>query len=319
MTDTLNARVHQIRYEAVDIHSIELRPVAGDALPAFEPGAHVDLHLAPGLVRSYSLLNDARETHRYVLGILKDSKSRGGSRWVHEQLRVGSTLTLSPPRNHFALADSAGHSVLIAGGIGITPLLSMSRRLQALGRSFEWVVCARSRQHAAFMNEVQASGAPVHWHFDDEHGAPPDLAVLLAARPAGPDTHYYACGPAPMLDAFERTCASLAYANVHLERFTAVDIAAAPDAQSRYEVELRRSGKRVQVEPGQSLLAALRACGVSPNTSCEEGICGSCETVVIAGTPDHRDSVLSQAERVANKTLMVCVSGCKSDTLVLDL
>lgn len=319
MTNTLEARVHQIRYEAHDIHSVELRPVAGGDFPAFEPGSHIDLHLDNGLVRSYSLCNDARETHRYVVGVLKDAKSRGGSRWMHEQLRVGSTLTVSTPSNNFALDESAGHSVLIAGGIGITPLLCMARRLHALGRSFEWLYCARSREHAAFIPEVEALGAPVHWHFDKERGAPPDLQALLAARPAAPDTHYYACGPAPMLDAFERACESLGYGHAHIERFAAVEVQAAADARGSYRVELRKSGKQLQVQAGQSLLAAIRACGIEPSTSCEDGICGSCETQVLEGTPDHRDSVLSKSEREAGKTMMICVSGCKSEALVLNL
>ncbi len=319
MTATLNARVHQIRHEAKDIHSIELRPADGGAFPAFEAGSHIDLHLGNGLVRSYSLFNPAGETHRYAVGILKDARSRGGSRWVHEQLRVGSTITISAPRNNFRLHEDATHSVLVAGGIGVTPILCMARRLQALGRPFEVLYFARSRQSAAFIDEIQALGAPVHWHFDDEAGGPPDLKALLASRPAGPATHYYACGPAVMLDSFEAICAELGYANAHIERFTAIEVKAASDARASYTVELRKSGKVITVSAGQTLLQALRECGAQLETSCEDGICGACETRVLAGTPDHRDSVLSKAEREANKTMMVCVGGCKSQTLALDL
>ena len=319
MTDTLNALVYQIRHEARDIVSVELRPVAGGTFAAFEAGSHIDLHLGNGLLRSYSLFNAAGETHRYAVGILKDAKSRGGSRWVHEQLRVGGTIRISAPRNNFKLHEDAAHSVLVAGGIGITPILCMARRLQALGRSFEVMYFARSRQGAAFVAEIEALGVPVHWHFDEERGGPPDLKALLAQRPAGANTHYYACGPAVMLDAFETHCAELGYANAHIERFTAVEVKAASDAKASYTVELQRSGKVITVAPDQTLLQAIRACGVEPSTSCEDGVCGACETRVLEGTPDHRDSVLSKAEQAANKSMMICVSGCKSERLVLDL
>jgi len=319
MSDTLQSFVHTLRYEADDIISVELRPVQGTQFPAFEAGSHIDLHLPNGMVRSYSLLNAAGETDRYVVGVLKDRASRGGSRCVHEQLRIGMRLTISAPRNNFRLHEDATHSVLVAGGIGVTPLLCMARRLKALGRSFEVLYFARSRRSAAFMTELQALGAPIHWHFDEEAGGPPDLAALLKARPAQTGTHYYACGPAVMLDAFERDCAALGYANAHIERFAAVEVAAASDARDSYSVELRRSGKVATVGKGQSLLEAIRACGIEPITSCEEGICGACETRVLDGTPDHRDSVLSPAERSANQVMMICVSGCKSATLALDL
>jgi ferredoxin-NADP reductase len=322
---TFNAFVHTLAFETEDITRIELRPVGVAPFPAFEAGAHIDLHLPNGLLRSYSLLNAQDEQHRYVLGVLKDRASRGGSRCVHEQLRVGMKLVISAPRNNFKLHEDAGHSVLIAGGIGVTPLLSMGQRLRALGRSFEIFYFARSRSSAAFLAEIQALGAAVHLHFDDEQGQPPDLAALLSttpgvgSAPGSAGTHYYACGPAPMLDSFEAACAALGLHQAHVERFAAVEVAAANDARQSYSVELRRSGKTLQVTPGQSLLAALRAAKVEPATSCEEGICGCCETSVLEGTPDHRDSVLSSAERAANKVMMVCVSGCKSERLVLDL
>ena len=314
----INAFVHTLRFETPEITRIELQPVGGGEFPAFEAGAHIDLHLPNGMLRSYSLLNAPSERHRYVLGVLKDRASRGGSRCVHEQLRIGMPLLISAPRNHFQLHEDASHSVLVAGGIGVTPLLSMGQRLQQLGRSFEVLFFARSRRSAAFAHEVEALGVPVHWHFDDEARQPPDLAALLAAR-AKPGTHYYACGPAVMLDSFETTCAALGYANAHVERFSAVEVAAASDARTTYSVELKRSGKTIQVAAGQSLLQALSAAKVAVSTSCEEGICGSCETRVLEGIPDHRDSVLSPSEKTANKVMMVCVSGCKSERLVLDL
>lgn len=321
MADMLNAFVHTLKFEAEGILSIDLRPIAGGEFPPFEAGAHIDLHLPGGLVRSYSLLNDCQERHRYVVAVLKDKGSRGGSRAVHEQLRIAMPLTLSAPRNNFALVEDAAHTVLVAGGIGVTPMLSMAQRLKQLGRSFEVVYCARTRRSAAFVNEMASVASQVHWHFDDEQGMPPDMQALLAARAgAGADsTHYYACGPAVMLDAFERSCAALGYAHAHIERFSAVEVAPASDAQQTYTVTLKRSGQTLTVLPGQSLLATLQAAQIDCSTSCEEGICGACETRVLEGTPDHRDSVLSPAEQASNQVMMVCVSGCKSQHLVLDL
>jgi ferredoxin-NADP reductase len=319
MSDNLNAFIHTLRFEAEDVISIELRPVAGNEFPAFGPGAHIDLHLPNQMVRSYSLLNPSHERGRYVVAVLKDRASRGGSRCAHEQLRVGMKILISHPRNHFPLHEEAGHTVLVAGGIGVTPILCMARRLRALERSFELLYFARSRASAAFVADIEALAVPVTWHFDDEKGGPPELHALLAARPARADTHYYACGPAVMLDSFEKNCAALGYAHAHIERFSAVEVHAASDARLSYSVELKRAGKVITITPGLSLLDALREAGMDPVTSCEEGVCGACETRVIEGMPDHRDSVLSPAERAANNVMMVCVSGCRSERLVLDL
>lgn len=315
----LTAVVQAMRLEAEDIISIELRPAPGESFPAFDAGSHIDLHLPNGMVRSYSLLNSQDETDRYVIGVLKDRASRGGSRCVHEALRLGQRLTISAPINNFALHEDADHSVLLAGGIGITPLLSMARRLKAMGRSIELIYAARARPAAAFVDELKALGVPVQWHFDADAGGPPDLRALLTARVPGSNTHYYACGPSVMLDAFEKVCADLGYANAHIERFTSVELKPADDALQTYVVELRRSGKLLTVGPGQSLLGTLKAGDVDVATSCEEGICGTCEVKVLEGEPDHRDSILSASERAANRSMMVCVSGCKSERLVLDL
>lgn len=316
-SNTLQVFVHTLRYEAEGIISIELRTPDQKDLPAFEAGSHIDLHLPNGMVRSYSLLNDSSEHHRYVLGVLKDAKSRGGSKAVHEQLRVGMRIEISSPRNNFALHENATHSVLVAGGIGVTPILCMARRLKSLGQSFEVLYFARSRQHAAFLDDVKAVAANVHLHFDNEQSGPPDLKALLAARNTA-NAHYYACGPAVMLDAFETHCQALGYANAHIERFAAVEVAASTNAKQSYTVELKRSGKVIEITPDMSLLAALQAANAEVMTSCEEGICGSCETRVLEGIPDHRDSVLSPAEQATNQMMMVCVSGCQSERLVLD-
>ena len=314
---TVSALVHTLRHEADGIISVELRPWGDTVFAPFEAGAHIDLHLPNGLVRSYSLLNSPSDQGRYVVGILRDRGSRGGSRYVHEQLRVGTQLTISQPRNHFALDTRASHSVLVAGGIGITPIYCMFRQLLALGRSAELVYCARSRREAALLEPLAELGAKVVYHFNDEKGSLPDLAHYLAGRSA--DTHFYCCGPTPMLDAFEAVCEQLGYQHAHIERFTAVEVTAAEDALDRYSVVLSKSGKTLEVEPALNLLDVLLEAGCDIDHSCREGVCGSCETRVLEGDIDHRDGVLSKAERAANGSMMVCVSGCKSRRLVLDL
>lgn len=313
---TVMAFVHTLRYEAEGIISVELRPQGDTVFAPFEAGAHINLHLPNGLVRSYSLLNSPDDHGRYQIGILRDRNSRGGSRYMHESLRIGMQLSITQPRNLFPLDEGAGHTVLVAGGIGITPIYCMLNRLRQQGKSVELLYCARSRREAAFVAALEASGAQVTWHFDDEQGGPIDLKAFLAERPAS--AHFYCCGPTPMIDAFENHCESLGHPNVHVERF-----AAAPQAptapQGSYEVQLARSGMSIEVPSGKSLLDALLESGIEVECSCREGVCGTCETRVLEGEPEHRDGVLTKAEKAANKTMMVCVSGCKGSRLVLDI
>lgn len=325
--DSLQAIVYCLKYEAEGVVGVELRPAdLAMVFPAFEPGAHIDLKLGNGLVRSYSLVNLGNGDQRYVIGVLKDSNSRGGSRFVHEQLRVGQVVTVSAPRNHFKLNEDAQQSVLVAGGIGITPIYCMLQRLVELGRSVDLIYCARNRASAAFLVDIDAlvakaalSGGKtigVHYHFDSEQGGPPDLSSLFAARDS--DTHFYCCGPGPMLDAFVDACAGRDEACVHLERFAAGKVGGSTP-QMGYVVELKKSKKTVLVSPGASLLDAVLDAGLTPSFSCREGLCGACETRVLEGTVDHRDQILTKAERTANNTMMICVSGCSSGKLVLDL
>lgn len=315
----LQAFVQQMRYEADGVVSVELRPTGGGEFPSFDAGAHIDLHLGNGLVRNYSLLNRPGETHRYVIGVLRDRASRGGSRFVHETLRVGTTLPISAPRNNFPLHEDAEHSVLIAGGIGITPILAMARRLDELGRPFELLYLARSQRGAAFLDELRRLEVRLKTHFDDEAGGPIDLRSLLAGYKPAKGLHLYACGPGPLLDAFEKHCAELGHENAHIERFTPVQKAAAKDAKTSYVVELAKTGKSFTASSDKPLLDQLADVGVAVEHSCCEGVCGTCQTCVLEGEPDHRDSVLTAKERASNKVMMVCVSGCKSARLVLDL
>jgi tetrachlorobenzoquinone reductase len=315
----MQVRIKRISFEAESINSYELVAPGGGDLAPFSAGSHVDLHLPNGMIRSYSLVNDQRERYRYVVAVNKDAASRGGSTFIHETLRAGDIINNSQPRNNFALQEDAAHSVLIAGGIGITPLLSMIRRLQALERSWELFYTAQTRAVAAFLDELGAlrSGAPasVHLNFDQEpSGRMLDLAAIIEAAPA--EAHLYCCGPVPMLEAFEAATAGRPSAQVHVEYFKAKE---KPAAEGGFEVKLARSDRTIFVEPGKTILNALLDAGIAANYACTEGVCGTCETRVIEGLPDHRDLFLGKEEQAANTTMMICCSGSKSRTLVLDL
>ncbi|MCP3465551.1 PDR/VanB family oxidoreductase [Bradyrhizobium sp. CCGUVB23] len=316
---TVALRVKRICFEAERINSYELVSLTGGDLAPFTAGGHVDLHLPNGTIRCYSLVNDQRERHRYVIAVNKDPAGRGGSSFVHDNLKAGDIVTVSLPRNNFALCEEAGHSVLIAGGIGITPLLSMIRRLQALGRPAELFYAARTRPAAAFLDELDAlrsnGGLTVHLDFDDERsGRLCDLPAIVGRAPA--QAHLYCCGPVPMLQAFEAATADRPADHVHVEYFQAAE---APATDGGFEVRLARSNRTIAVAPGKTILDALLDAGIAANYACTEGVCGTCETRVIEGTPDHRDQFLSREEQSANKSIMICCSGSKSRTLVLDI
>ncbi len=322
-TDTLQVRVRAITYEAEGILGFELVPMPPlKELPAFTAGAHIDLHLPNGLIRSYSLLNDPQERHRYRVGVNKDAQSRGGSRYMHEVLRAGDTLAISAPRNNFPLEEQAPLNVFFAGGIGITPMMSMIARNRQLGRPWKLYYAARTRRNAAFLDtlhgyqsDLSDPNVELSFTFDQEpDGQRMDLAGIIKALP--PEAHVYCCGPLPMLTAFEQAAAGLPPAQVHFEYFAAKESAA---TDGGFTVELARSGQSVSVRAGQTILDSLLDIGIEPPYSCQEGICGTCEVRVLEGTPDHRDLVLSAAEKAANNRMMICCSGAKSARLVLDL
>lgn len=312
---TLRLRVRSATWEAPNIVSYELRPLEGGELPAFTAGAHIDLTLPNGLIRSYSLVNAQAERHRYVIAVQKDRASRGGSKWVHENFRPGDILTVNGPRNNFALNEAAAKSIFIAGGIGITPIISMTERLSALKRDWELVYCARKRGDTAFAQELEKLGARVRFNFDEEPGGKMlDIAAVVRAAPA--DAHLYCCGPLPMLNAFEAATAALPRERVHVEYFTAKE---PPAVGGGFKVVLAKSGKEFNVPPGKTILDTLLDAGLDIPYSCMEGVCGTCETKVLEGTPDHRDLILTEDEHAAGKSMMICCSGSKSETLVLDL
>jgi len=311
---SIEVRVECIRYGSHDTNIYELRPTNGVTLPTAQAGAHIALLLAPKLVRHYSLLYCHASPSVYTIAVKRDAASRGGSSYIHEKLRVGDLLQIEPPRNNFPLCEDAGTTLLLAGGIGITPMYCMWQRLVAAGNHVRLVYSCRSRKDALFLAEL-AGRSEVQLHFDDENGGRVlDTASLLEGTPL--DAHIYCCGPSPMLKAFERLTAGRPAECVHVEYFVSTQEKA---TEGEFVVKLARAGTTIPVAAGQSVLTALRAAGINAPYSCEEGICGACEVAVLGGVPDHRDSVLSEAERATNSRMMICCSGSKTPELLLDL
>ncbi|MGJ7548635.1 PDR/VanB family oxidoreductase [Pseudomonas alloputida] len=316
MPEQLTLQITDLIAEAKGVVVIELRSPDGAALPSFKPGAHIELHLPDDRVRQYSLCNDARETHRYCVGVGLSPVSRGGSRHVHQSLRVGDRLTVSPPRNHFPLEEDAPGFVFFAGGIGITPVWSMIQWCEANQRPWHLYYLVRSRQRAAFLEQLQPFGERVTLHADDEAGVLFDIAAAIGQQPG--NVHFYTCGPTPLMLAVEAAAHSYPEEQVHFEWFTPKEPKTAA-TDKPFTVQLARSGKAFEVPADQSILQVLEANGLRVESSCREGTCASCETCVLDGAPDHRDSVLTPAERKNNDVMMICVSRALSQTLVLDL
>ncbi|MGW6956722.1 PDR/VanB family oxidoreductase [Streptomyces chartreusis] len=306
----LDLLVRRMTWEADGVLSVELARPDGKPLPAWTPGAHLDLHVG-GFVRQYSLCGDPADPTAYRLGVLNEPSSRGGSRHVHTKLRPGQTVHAVGPRNHFVLEPAASY-VFLAGGIGITPILAMARRAERDGVPYRLIHGGRSRASMAFGAELSALDGDVTLVPQDEQGHP-DLAAALRDLPA--DALVYCCGPEPLLKAVEEVCPT---AQLRVERFAAPVVERDGD-DTAFEVECRRSGVTLNVDAGTSVLEAAENAGLAVASSCRDGICGSCETRVLTGTPDHRDFLLSEAERATGETMMLCVSRCASDRLVLDL
>ena len=316
---TMKAKLNNITREAEDISVLEFGTADGAALARFSAGAHIDLYLANGLVRSYSLVNSPTERHRYVIGVKKEEAGRGGSRFIHEQLQVGDVIDIGAPRNNFALREDAPRSVLIAGGIGVTPLASMSRRLEELGKPWELHYAARNRCSAGFVPLLAAFGPKVKFYFPTEFcGAPRaariDIGEIVQSAPS--DAHIYCCGPRSMLRAFEAAAIGRLADRIHVEFFSNADPV---DTEGRFDVVLAKSGETLEIPSGKTILDVVLARGFDAPYSCLEGVCSSCETRVISGIPDHRDLILTTQEREAGDRMMICCSRSKSRTLVLDL
>jgi vanillate monooxygenase ferredoxin subunit len=315
----LTVKVLRKKQEALDIASFELVKPDGTALPGFSAGSHIDVQVPGGLTRQYSLCNDATEQHRYRIAVLRDPASRGGSTGMHDALKEGDTLQISEPRNHFPLVH-ADRTLLFAGGIGVTPLLSMAQRLAHIGADFRMHYCTRSAERTAFRDEIAASpyADRVEFHHDDGDAAQKlQLEQVIAQPQAG--THLYVCGPTGFIDWVLKTAERLGWPKdqVHLEYFGA----AAQDTTGdrAFQVKIASSGETYEVGATETVVQALQKHGIEILTSCEQGVCGTCITRVLQGECDHRDLYFTDDEKAQNDQFTPCCSRSKSALLVLDL
>lgn len=314
--DLLDVTIIRRAAEADGIISLELAASDGQPLPRFEAGAHIDVHVADGVVRQYSLCSDPADVLGYRLAILLEASSRGGSANIHAQFQPGQTIRIGAPRNAFRLVEDARRSILVAGGIGVTPLYAMAHRLQAIGADFDFHYCTRSGARTAFREELRRASFAERLtvHIDDEGDAlEPDVAF---AQPE-PGTHLYICGPAGFIDYISAAAARLGWAkaNVHVEHFGA-EIDSTGDS---FTVEARRSGLTLTIPGDKTIAQILLANGVDVPLSCEQGVCGTCVTRVLEGKPDHRDMFLSEDEQEAGEEMAICCSRSKTPMLVLDI
>lgn len=299
---------------AVDVVEFALRPAAGGRLPAWEPGAHIDVVTGEGPVRQYSLCGDPADRTTYRIAVLRQAGGRGGSAWMHDRLREGDEITLRGPRNHFPLRPAANH-LFLAGGIGITPLLTMVRQVAKDGGTWALHYGGRSRDTMAYLDELHVvGGGPVTLVPQDECGLM-DLEAAVGA--AAPGTAVYCCGPEPLIAAAEAACADRGL-RLRTERF-APRGADEASVERGFVVEIASTGAELSVPAGRSIVDVLIESGVDLLTSCEEGTCGTCETTVLAGSPDHRDSILTIEEQTRGDRILPCVSRSRTPRLVLDL
>lgn len=301
---------------ATDIIDLELRAANGTALPAYDAGAHVDVYVAQGLVRQYSLTGDPSDRSAYRLGILRDATSRGGSAAIHATFQQGDTIRIGRPRSGFPLRSGAAQTVFFAGGIGITPVLTMAYALEAAGACWHLHYCGRTADRMAYVDELARFGDKVHIHIDN---GPDDqrLDIATALGHAAPDRHLYVCGPDGFMDYVVQSAKAQNWSTecIHLERFGAeVDTDGAP-----FTVVARASGKTFTVAPGETIAQTLEHNGIPITVSCQSGVCGTCLTGVVEGKPDHRDLVQTDAERASNRQITVCCSRSNTKTLVLDI
>lgn len=312
-------RIARKTVEARDICSLELVDPDGKDLPAFSAGSHIDVRLDNGLVRQYSLCNKPGELHRYLIAVLRDPNSRGGSTAMHA-LEAGQTIRISDPMNHFPLAHDARHSILLAGGIGITPLLCMAEQLSDTGASFDFHYCTRSPDRTAFADRLRAAefAAYVHFHYDDGPRAQ-RLDVRSVVAVLEPNVRLYVCGPTGFMDWVLGAARDTGWPEerLHREYFAAGLFDTSQD--DSFEVQIASTGAVIRVAPDQSVVEALVTAGIDVPVSCEQGVCGTCLTGVLEGTPEHRDMYLTPSERAKGDQFTPCCSRAKSARLVLDL
>ncbi|MFY9210634.1 MAG: PDR/VanB family oxidoreductase [Aestuariivita sp.] len=312
---TLSLSVTAIRDETDHIRVFELTASDGSALPAYTAGAHLVFDLGETGTRSYSLIdwpgeNDAKT---YTIAVQREDAGDGGSRQMH-RLRVGDVVKAQAPKNDFELRDHGGPALLLAGGIGVTPMISMATELQKAGRAYRFVYSARSAQVMGFGKALKGAFEDIALHHDDTN--PLDLTALMSTL--GADTHVYICGPKGMIDAARAAAiqAGMSEDQIHIELFTSAAVA---DGDTAFEVEIHDTGEVYMIPPGKTIIEVLEGAGLDLMYDCQRGDCGICQTDVIAGTPDHRDVVLSDAERAAGEVMQICVSRSKTPRLVLDL
>lgn len=317
MQKWLEVEISQRQQATEAISVFELRRPDGGDLPSFTAGAHVDVKIGDGLIRQYSLSNDPIETDRYVIAVLNEPASRGGSRAIHESFLHGMKIAVGEPRNHFPLADGDDHFVLVAGGIGVTPILAMARQLSRMGRSFEIHYCIRSRTTGAFLDVLlgPAFAGRVTLHIDDEADSP---ALDIARAVDQARARLYVCGPGGFMNWVLGTAQGcMPEERIHRESFSAAPIEAAND--DGFEVEIASSGQVFFIPADKSVAQVLEEAGVEVLVSCQQGICGSCITNILEGEPEHRDSVLSESERNSGRVFTPCCSRARSARLVLDI
>lgn len=315
--NTINVVVKRKWRSADGVIGFELTDRDGGYLPTFQPGAHIDVHLPNGLVRQYSLTNGPGDLLSYVIGVKEESASKGGSKVLVETVREGDVLAISEPRNNFPLRRDATRTVLIAGGIGITPLLSMARFLDISDLPYELHYFVRSADGLAFAGELSA----LHGHINRHAGLGRAAIAAKVAEVLGPyafANHVYICGPGAMLEMVQETAARLGWPDeaVHFEYFQNDKVI---DASSAFDVELARSAMTLHVPAGKTILEVMRDAGLTVPSSCEQGACGTCLTTVMEGEVDHQDVYLNKTEKAANSCMMTCVSRAKSARLVLDI
>lgn len=320
-TRTLHMLVRQIRFEGKGINSYEFVDPDGGDLPEFEAGAHIDVHLGDGLIRQYSLCNDPAERHHYVIAVLKDEAGRGGSKALHQKLRVQDSVRVSRPRNNFALVNDAEKVILLAGGIGVTPLKSMAHELDKQGIAYELHYCARDASCAAFDKDFRTlrDNGRLHYHFDGgDPAAGLDIGRLLSKPAHG--THVYYCGPGGFMKACAAASAHWPAGTVHCEHFKAPEspaISAEKGTVDSFDVKIASTGQTIAVQAGQTITDALRDAGVAIETSCCAGLCATCKVRYLEGEVDHNDFILGDDEK--SEYLTPCVSRATSKLLVLDL
>ncbi len=314
LTGPIEVVIRGMRLESASVASFELVSPTDAALPPFAPGAHVEVAMPSGHTRSYSLVARTADGRGYCIAVKRDPASRGGSVWLHDVARLGMALRISAPKNDFPLVEDAACSVFMAGGIGITPMLAMLQRLSALGRPWQLHYAAPSAGQMAYREQVEQLAGTCVFHAPDAEAGRMDVAAVVAAAPPG--AHLYCCGPARMLDDFLAATAGRPANTVHYERFVAAQGAA---TDGGFRVKLARDGRCLPVPAGRSVLDVLLDAGLDVPYACTQGVCGSCQVPVLAGTPDHRDSVLTDEEKAANTSMLVCCSGALSEELTLDL